>query len=100
MSRLAIMTMRPINKLRPRQVFAAPVVSTPSPEKVPEPVIEPAVEKTPEPEEAPAIELTREMLNTKTKAELAKFGVEIGLDLDVSTKKSDLVNKIAVAIGI
>jgi hypothetical protein len=128
MSRLAILTMRPINKLRQRQPVqaqpapvAAPVVPAPEPEPVvvaapepepvvalpePEPVViapEPVVvapEPEPEPEEAPAIELTREMLNTKTKAELAKFGAEIGLDLDASAKKSELVNKIAASIGI
>jgi hypothetical protein len=133
MSRLAILTMRPINKLRQRQpvqaqpapvvpapepepvVVAAPepepVVALPEPEPVvvapePEPVVvapepEPVViAPEPEPEEAPAIELTREMLNTKTKAELAKFGAEIGLDLDASAKKSELVNKIAASIGI
>jgi hypothetical protein len=117
MSRLAILTMRPINKLRQRQPVqaqpapvAAPVVPAPEPEPVvvvaPEPVValpepEPAVvAPEPEPEEAPAIELTREMLNTKTKAELVKFGTEIGLDLDASAKKSELVNKIAASIGI
>jgi hypothetical protein len=117
MSRLAILTMRPINKLRQRQPVqaqpapvAAPVVPAPAPEPVvvaaPEPVValpepEPVViAPEPEPEEAPAIELTREMLNTKTKAELAKFGAEIGLDLDASAKKSELVNKIAASIGI
>jgi hypothetical protein len=125
MSRLAILTMRPINKLRQRQpvqaqpapvvpapepvVVAEPepvVVAAPEPEPVvalpePEPEPEPAVvAPEPEPEEAPAIELTREMLNTKTKAELAKFGAEIGLDLDASAKKSELVNKIAASIGI
>jgi len=132
MSRLAILTMRPINKLRQRQPVQAqpaPVVPAPAPEPVvvaapepepvvalrepepvvvapePEPVIvsepEPVViAPEPEPEEAPAIELTREMLNTKTKAELAKFGAEIGLDLDASAKKSELVNKIAASIGI
>lgn len=121
MSRLAILTMRPINKIRQRQpvqaqpapVIPAPeptvVVAAPEPEPVviaPEPVVvasepEPAVVASePEPEEAPAIELTREMLNTKTKAELAKFGAEIGLDLDASAKKSELVNKIAASIGI
>ena len=124
MSRLAILTMRPINKIRQRQPVQAqpapvipapepavvvvapePVVALPEPE--PEPVIvsepEPVVvapEPEPEPEEAPAIELTREMLNTKTKAELVKFGTEIGLDLDASAKKSELVNKIAASIGI
>lgn len=122
MSRLAILTMRPINKIRQHQPIKAqpapiaapepavvvaapePVVVAPEPEPVviaPEP--EPAVvasEPEPEPEEAPAIELTREMLNTKTKAELAKFGAEIGLDLDASAKKSELVNKIAASIGI
>lgn len=114
MSRLAILTMRPINKIRQRQpvqaqpapVIPAPeptvVVAAPEPEPVviapePEPVV---VASEPEPEEAPAIELTREMLNTKTKAELAKFGAEIGLDLDASAKKSELVNKIAASIGI
>ena len=117
MSRLAILTMRPINKLRQRQPVqaqpapvAAPVVPAPAPEPVvgaaPEPVValpepEPVViAPEPEPEEAPAIELTREMLNTKTKAELVKFGTEIGLDLDASAKKSELVNKIAASIGI
>ena len=119
MSRLAILTMRPINKLRQRQPVQAqpaPVVPAPEPEPVvvapepvvalpePEPVViapEPAVvAPEPEPEEAPAIELTREMLNTKTKAELVKFGTEIGLDLDASAKKSELVNKIAASIGI
>jgi hypothetical protein len=124
MSRLAILTMRPINKLRQRQPVQAqpaPVVPAPEPEPVvvaapepepvvalpePEPVVvapepEPVViAPEPEPEEAPAIELTREMLNTKTKAELAKFGAEIGLDLDASAKKSELVNKIAASIGI
>jgi len=112
MSRLAIMTMRPINKLRQRQPVQAqpaPLIPAPEPEPVvvaaepvvalpePEPVVAPP---EPEPEEAPAIELTREMLNTKTKAELAKFGAEIGLDLDASAKKSELVNKIAASIGI
>jgi hypothetical protein len=104
------MTMRPINKLRQRQPVqaqpapvAAPLIPAPEPEPVvvappePEPVV---VAPEPEPEEAPAIELTREMLNTKTKAELAKFGAEIGLDLDASAKKSELVNKIAASIGI
>jgi len=115
MSRLAIMTMRPINKLRQRQPVQAqpaPVIPAPEPEPVvvappePEPVValpepEPVVvAPEPVPEEAPAIELTREMLNTKTKAELAKFGAEIGLDLDASAKKSELVNKIAASIGI
>jgi len=120
MSRLAIMTMRPINKLRQRQPVQAqpaPVIPAPEPEPVvvaaepvvalpePEPVVvapepEPEEAPEPEPEEAPAIELTREMLNTKTKAELAKFGAEIGLDLDASAKKSELVNKIAASIGI
>lgn len=114
MSRLAIMTMRPINKIRQRQPVQAqpaPVIPAPEPTVVvaapePEPVValpepEPAVVASePEPEEAPAIELTREMLNTKTKAELAKFGAEIGLDLDASAKKSELVNKIAASIGI
>ena len=129
MSRLAILTMRPINKIRQRQPVQAqpapvipapepavvvvapePVVAAPEPEPVivsePEPVViapepEPVVVATePEPEEAPAIELTREMLNTKTKAELVKFGTEIGLDLDASAKKSELVNKIAASIGI
>lgn len=121
MSRLAILTMRPINKLRQRQPVQAqpaPVVPAPEPEPVvvaapePEPVValpepEPVIVSepepvviAPEPEEAPAIELTREMLNTKTKAELAKFGAEIGLDLDASAKKSELVNKIAASIGI
>ena len=126
MSRLAILTMRPINKLRQRQPVQAqpapvapPVVPAPEPEPVvvvapepvvalpePEPVVvapepEPVViAPEPEPEEAPAIELTREMLNTKTKAELVKFGTEIGLDLDASAKKSELVNKIAASIGI
>jgi hypothetical protein len=119
MSRLAILTMRPINKLRQRQPVqaqpapvAAPLIPAPEPEPVvvappePEPVVAPpepepvGVAPEPEPEEAPAIELTREMLNTKTKAELAKFGTEIGLDLDPASKKSDLINKIAVAIGI
>jgi hypothetical protein len=106
------MTMRPINKLRQRQPVQAqpaPLIPAPEPEPVvvaaepvvalpePEPVVAPP---EPEPEEAPAIELTREMLNTKTKAELAKFGAEIGLDLDASAKKSELVNKIAASIGI
>ena len=133
MSRLAILTMRPINKIRQHQPIKAqpaPVVPAPAPEPVvvaapepvvalpePEPVVvapepepEPAVAAPepepavvapePEPEEAPAIELTREMLNTKTKAELVKFGTEIGLDLDASAKKSELVNKIAASIGI
>ena len=115
MSRLAILTMRPINKIRQRQPVQAqpaPVVPAPEPEPVvvaapePEPVValpepEPVViAPEPEPEEAPAIELTREMLNTKTKAELVKFGTEIGLDLDASAKKSELVNKIAASIGI
>ena len=118
MSRLAILTMRPINKIRQRQPVqaqpapvAAPVVPAPEPEPAvvvvaPEPVValpepEPVVvAPEPEPEEAPAIELTREMLNTKTKAELVKFGTEIGLDLDASAKKSELVNKIAASIGI
>lgn len=134
MSRLAILTMRPINKIRqhqpikaqpapvipapepavvvvaPEPVVAlpepAPVVVAPEPEPVviapePEPVVvAPEPESEPEPEEAPAIELTREMLNTKTKAELVKFGTEIGLDLDASAKKSELVNKIAASIGI
>ena len=131
MSRLAILTMRPINKIRQRQPVQAqpapvipapepavvvvapePVVALPEPEpepvivSEPEPVViapepEPVVVATePEPEEAPAIELTREMLNTKTKAELVKFGAEIGLDLDASAKKSELVNKIAASIGI
>lgn len=113
MSRLAILTMRPINKLRQRQPVQAqpaPVIPAPEPEPVvvaapePEPVValpepEPVV-IAPEPEEAPAIELTREMLNTKTKAELVKFGTEVGLDLDASAKKSELVNKIAASIGI
>jgi hypothetical protein len=109
------MTMRPINKLRQRQPVQAqpaPVIPAPEPEPVvvappePEPVValpepEPVVvAPEPVPEEAPAIELTREMLNTKTKAELAKFGAEIGLDLDASAKKSELVNKIAASIGI
>lgn len=112
MSRLAILTMRPINKLRQRQPVQAqpaPLIPAPEPEPVvvaaepvvalpePEPVV---IAPEPEPEEAPAIELTREMLNTKTKAELAKFGAEIGLDLDASAKKSELVNKIAASIGI
>ena len=129
MSRLAILTMRPINKIRQRQPVQAqpapvipapepavvvvapePVVALPEPEpepvivSEPEPVVvapEPVVvAPEPEPEEAPAIELTREMLNTKTKAELVKFGTEIGLDLDASAKKSELVNKIAASIGI
>ena len=119
MSRLAILTMRPINKLRQRQPVQAqpapvapPVVPAPEPEPVvvaapePEPVValpepEPVViAPEPEPEEAPAIGLTREMLNTKTKAELVKFGTEIGLDLDASAKKSELVNKIVASIGI
>ena len=112
MSRLAILTMRPINKLRQRQPVQAqpaPVIPAPEPEPVvvaAEPVVAPpepepvVVAPEPEPEEAPAIELTREMLNTKTKAELAKFGAEIGLDLDASAKKSELVNKIAASIGI
>lgn len=112
MSRLAILTMRPINKIRQRQPVQAqpaPVIPAPEPTVVvaapePEPVVvasEPVVvAPEPEPEEAPAIELTREMLNTKTKAELAKFGAEIGLDLDASAKKSELVNKIAASIGI
>jgi hypothetical protein len=112
MSRLAILTMRPINKLRQRQpVQAQPAPVSPAPEPEPvvvaaEPVVAPpepepvVVAPEPEPEEAPAIELTREMLNTKTKAELAKFGAEIGLDLDASAKKSELVNKIAASIGI
>jgi len=120
MSRLAILTMRPINKIRQHQPIKAqpapvipapepvvvaapePVVAAPEPEPVviaPEPVVV-APEPEPEPEEAPAIELTREMLNTKTKAELVKFGTEIGLDLDASAKKSELVNKIAASIGI
>ena len=112
MSRLAILTMRPINKLRQRQPVQAqpaPLIPAPEPEPVvvaaepvvalpePEPVV---IAPEPEPEEAPAIELTREMLNTKTKAELATFGAEIGLDLDASAKKSELVNKIAASIGI
>lgn len=111
MSRLAILTMRPINKIRQHQpIKAQPApIAAPEPAVVviaPEPVValpepEPAVVASePEPEEAPAIELTREMLNTKTKAELAKFGAEIGLDLDASAKKSELVNKIAASIGI
>jgi len=112
MSRLAILTMRPADKLKPRR--ALPPVKAPEPVVVvaPEPVqpvvveaYEPApvvVEAQPEPEveEAPTVELTREMLNTKTKAELVRFGAEIGLDLDPASKKSDLINKIAVAIGI
>ena len=110
MSRLAILTMRPINKIRQHQPIKAqpaPVIPAPEPAVVvvaPEPVValpepEPVVIApepvviAPEPEEAPAIELTREMLNTKTKAEL-------GLDLDASAKKSELVNKIAASIGI
>ena len=117
MSRLAILTMRPINKIRQHQPIKAqpaPVIPAPEPAVVvvaPEPVValpepEPVVIApepvviAPEPEEAPAIELTREMLNTKTKAELVKFGTEIGLDLDASAKKSELVNKIAASIGI
>jgi hypothetical protein len=122
MSRLAILTMRPADKLKPRR--ALPPVKSPEPvvvvapepvhpvvveahEPAPEPVVavapEPVVvEAQPEPEveEAPTVELTREMLNTKTKAELVRFGAEIGLDLDPASKKSDLINKIAVAIGI
>ncbi len=122
MSRLAILTMRPADKLKPRR--ALPPVKAPEPvvvvapepvhpvvveahEPAPEPVVavapEPVVvEAQPEPEveEAPTVELTREMLNTKTKAELVRFGAEIGLDLDPASKKSDLINKIAVAIGI
>jgi hypothetical protein len=112
MSRIAILTMRPVDKLKPRR--ALPPVKAPEPvvAVAPEPVQpvvavapEPApvvVEAQPEPEveEAPTVELTREMLNTKTKAELVRFGAEIGLDLDPASKKSDLINKIAVAIGI
>ena len=121
MSRLAILTMRPADKLKPRR--ALPPVKSPEPvvivapepvhpvvvevQPAPEPVVavapEPVVvEAQPEPEveEAPTVELTREMLNTKTKAELVRFGAEIGLDLDPASKKSDLINKIAVAIGI
>jgi len=122
MSRLAILTMRPADKLKPRR--ALPPVKSPEPVVVvapepvqpvvvevhePEPVVavapEPVpvvVEAQPEPEveEAPTVELTREMLNTKTKAELVRFGAEIGLDLDPASKKSDLINKIAVSIGI
>jgi hypothetical protein len=122
MSRIAILTMRPVDKLKPRR--ALPPVKAPEPvvvvapepvqpvvveahEPEPEPVVavapEPVVvEAQPEPEveEAPTVELTREMLNTKTKAELVRFGAEIGLDLDPASKKSDLINKIAVAIGI
>jgi hypothetical protein len=122
MSRIAILTMRPVDKLKPRRALppvkapepvvvvapepVQPVVveaHEPEPESVvavaPEPVV---VEAQPEPEveEAPTVELTREMLNTKTKAELVRFGAEIGLDLDPASKKSDLINKIAVAIGI
>ena len=124
MSRIAILTMRPVDKIKPRR--ALPPVKAPEPvvvvapepvhpvvveahEPEPEPVVavapEPApvvVEAQPEPEveEAPTVELTREMLNTKTKAELVRFGAEIGLDLDPASKKSDLINKIAVSIGI
>jgi hypothetical protein len=123
MSRLAILTMRPADKLKPRR--ALPPVKSPEPvvivapepvhpvvvevQPAPEPVVavahepEPVVvEAQPEPEveEAPTVELTREMLNTKTKAELVRFGAEIGLELDPASKKSDLINKIAVAIGI
>jgi len=136
MSRIAILTMRPVDKLKPRR--ALPPVKAPEPvvvvapepmqpvvveahEPAPEPVVavahepapEPVVAVAPEPapvvveaqpepevEEAPTVELTREMLNTKTKAELVRFGAEIGLDLDPASKKSDLINKIAVSIGI
>jgi len=52
-----------------------------------------------EPEPTPK-EITRNFLNTRNKADLVKFGQEIGLELDIEIKKADLVNRIATHIGI
>jgi hypothetical protein len=45
-------------------------------------------------------EITRSFLNTRNKADLVKFGQELGLELDIELKKADMINRIATHIGI
>jgi hypothetical protein len=68
---------------------------------VPEPVADAATAPLPEIEVITApVELTRELLNSKTKAELVRIASEIGVDLDPAAKKADMINKIAESMGI
>ena len=109
MSRISILTMRPPKRPAPppprRPVVPEPPVASPEPEPpVAPPEPEPAaldedVSLVDDTEPTPK-EITRSFLNTRNKADLVKFGQELGLELDLELKKTDLVNRIATHIGI
>lgn len=46
------------------------------------------------------VDLTRAILAEKTKATLVKFAADIGLELDPSLKKADMISRLAAALGI
>ena len=120
MSRISILTMRPPKRPVPRPPVPPPSPAAPRPaaieetaviavEEAPEetPVVDetrvaeetPRVDETEADEPAPK-EITRSFLNTRNKADLVKFGQELGLELDLELRKTDLVNRIATHIGI
>lgn len=109
MSRISILTMRPPKRPAPppprRPVVPEPPVASPEPEPpVAPPEPEPAaldedVSLVDDTEPTPK-EITRSFLNTRNKADLVKFGQELGLELDIELKKADLINRIATHIGI
>ena len=121
MSRITLLMMRPSKAVSVKTVKMTVVASVPEPivveaatasvpepivveavtASVPEPVADAATAPLPEIEVITApVELTRELLNSKTKAELVRIASEIGVDLDPAAKKADMINKIAESMGI
>ena len=108
MSRITLLMMRPSKAVSVKTVKMTVVASVPEPivveavtAPVPEPVADAATAPLPEIEVITApVELTRELLNSKTKAELVRIASEIGVDLDPAAKKADMINKIAESMGI
>lgn len=113
MSRISILTMRPPKRPISRPPVQPPPQEAPRPAAIEEVAViaveeapatgmaeeTPVVDETEADEPAPK-EITRSFLNTRNKADLVKFGQELGLELDLELKKTDLVNRIATHIGI